>query len=58
MAELTVDNLCILLADLYGRSGVDDAIDACREFMLPLHVERLDAALERGHALLADGPDY
>lgn len=46
--ELTVENLCKLLADLYDRGGVDDAIDMCLQYMEPGMVALLDEALCKG----------
>jgi hypothetical protein len=48
--SLTVDSLCEPLLDLYGRKGVDDAIDACRPHMEPDQVRLLDSAF--AHARL------
>lgn len=47
MIEPTVEALADLIEDLYGRSGVDYAIDACREFMEPEQIDLLDWALDR-----------
>lgn len=54
MPKLDSDDLCRLIYDLYGRSGVDSAIDECREFMeedCPELLEILDLALECGRKL-------
>ena len=54
MLNLTVENLCLLLHDISGRRGADEALDSCREFMAPEYAALLDKALALGHEITLD----
>jgi hypothetical protein len=47
--ELNEYNLTRLIAELYGRRGVDDAIDECWEWIEPQWKDLWDRAVEAGH---------
>lgn len=47
-ADVSRDRLCALLYDLHDRSGMDEALETCREHMHPDAVELLDLAIEAG----------
>lgn len=51
MSEPTAEDLMILIADLYGRKGVNQAFYACEHYMEPEDVELLHYAIDTGQKL-------
>jgi len=55
--EITLEMVCEVLYDLSGRGGMDEALDACFQFMDPADVAVLDAAIELGRLRVLSGED-